>query len=140
MSAGHDFADLVIAQRASLRKTVTEADIALYAGISLDTNPIHIDAESAAQSVFGERIAPGMLVASLISAVIGTSLPGPGTTYLDQTLQFLAPVRIGDTVTATVEILALNADRKRAKLKTTCSVGGRIVIDGIAYVQVPSRG
>lgn len=139
-SAGPFFEDLAVAQSASLRKTVTEADILMYVAVSLDANPIHIDAEAAAQSGFGERIAPGMLVASLVSAVIGTKLPGPGTTYLDQSLQFIAPVRIGDTVTARVEVMALNADRKRAKLKTTCLVAGKLVLDGVAYVQVPSRG
>jgi 3-hydroxybutyryl-CoA dehydratase len=139
MTPDHFFEDLQIGQTASLRKTITEADILMYSAVSLDTNPIHIDAEAARLSVFGERIAQGMLVAGLISAVIGTKLPGPGTLYLDQSLRFVAPVKIGATVTATVEITALNPDRKRAKLKTICTVGTDVVIEGEAYVQVPSR-
>jgi 3-hydroxybutyryl-CoA dehydratase len=139
MTPDHFFEDLQIGQTASLRKTITEADILMYSAVSLDTNPIHIDAEAARLSVFGERIAQGMLVAGLISAVIGTKLPGPGTLYLDQSLRFVAPVKIGATVTATVEITALNPDRKRAKLKTICTVGADVVIEGEAYVQVPSR-
>jgi 3-hydroxybutyryl-CoA dehydratase len=139
MSTGYFFEDLQVGQTASLAKTITEADILLYAAVSLDHNPVHIDAEAAKQSVFGERIAHGMLSAGLISAVLGTQLPGPGTLYMRQSLRFAAPVKIGDTVNATVEVTALNPDRKRATLKTTCTVGDTLVIEGEAYVQVPSR-
>ena len=139
MNAVYLFKDLFLGQTASIRKTITEADILIYSGISLDTNPIHVDTESARQSIFGERIAHGMLVAGLISAVIGTKLPGPGTLYLDQSLRFIAPVKIGDTVTATVEVASLNVDRRRVKLKTICTVGDATVIDGVAYVQIPSN-
>jgi 3-hydroxybutyryl-CoA dehydratase len=134
------FEDLQVGQTASLGKTITEADILMYAAVSLDTNPVHIDAEAAKQSIFGERIAHGMLSAGLISAVLGTQLPGPGTLYLKQSLRFAAPVKIGDTVTATVEVAELQAERKRATLKTVCRVAGKTVIEGEAYVQVPSRG
>ncbi len=135
-----DFEDLTIGQTASLGKTITEADILLFAAVSLDTNPVHVNEEAAQASVFGTRIAHGMLSASLLSAVLGTQLPGPGTIYMGQTLRFRAPVKPGETVVATVEITALNAEKKRATLKTVCTVGGEVVIEGEAYVQVPSRG
>jgi 3-hydroxybutyryl-CoA dehydratase len=140
MTTGTYFEDLRIGQTASLGKTITEADILLYAAVSLDTNPVHLNAEAASKSVFGERIAHGMLSAGLISAVLGTQLPGPGTLYMRQSLRFAAPVKIGATVTATVEVTALNAEKHRATLKTTCTVGDEVVIEGEAYVQVPSRG
>ena len=133
------FEDLAIGQTASLGKTITEADILLFAAVSTDTNPVHINAEVAKASVFGERIAHGMLSAGLISAVLGTRLPGPGSIYMSQTLRFRGPVKIGATVTATVEITALNAEKKRATLKTVCTVDGEVVIEGEALVQVPSR-
>ena len=133
------FEDLAIGQTASLGKTITEADILLFAAVSTDTNPVHINAEVAKASIFGERIAHGMLSAGLISAVLGTRLPGPGSIYMGQTLRFRGPVKIGATVTATAEITALNAEKNRATLKTICTVDGEIVIEGEALVQVPSR-
>ena len=139
MTTGTYFEDLRIGQTASLGKTITDADILLYAAVSLDTNPVHLNDEAARKSVFGERIAHGMLSAGLISAVLGTQLPGPGTLYMRQSLRFAAPVKIGSTVTATVEVTALNPEKKRATLKTTCTVGDEVVIEGEAYVQVPSR-
>jgi 3-hydroxybutyryl-CoA dehydratase len=140
MSNGFFFEDLSVGQTASLAKTITEADILMFSAVSMDTNPVHIDAEAAKDSIFGERIAHGMLSASLISAVLGTRLPGPGSLYMRQSLRFAAPVKIGQTVTATVEVMSLNPDKKRATLKTICTVGGELVIEGEAYVQVPSRG
>ena len=131
------FEDLQVGQTASVAKTITEADILLFAAVSTDTNPVHIDAEAAKASIFGERIAHGMLSAGLISAVLGTRLPGPGTIYMGQTLRFRAPVKIGDTVTATVEVTALDAAKRRATLKTTCAVAGKLVIEGEAQVQIP---
>ena len=139
MSNGYFFEDLTIGQTASLAKTITEADILLYSAISMDTNPIHLDAEAAKESLFGERIAHGMLSAGLISGVLGTKLPGPGALYMRQSLRFAAPVKIGQTVKATVEVLTLNPDKKRATLKTICTVGDELVIEGEATVQVPSR-
>lgn len=133
------FEDLAIGMTASIGKTITEADILMYATVSMDTNPVHINAEAAAGTIFKERIAHGMLSAGLISAVLGTRLPGPGSIYLGQTLNFRRPVKIGDTVTATVEVTALDPDRKRATLKTTCTVAGKIVIEGEATVIAPSR-
>jgi 3-hydroxybutyryl-CoA dehydratase len=139
MTTGHFFEDLQLGQTDSIGKTITEADILLYAAVSTDTNPIHIDAEAAKQSIFGERIAHGMLSASLISAVLGTRLPGPGSLYMRQSLRFAAPVKIGDTVKAIVTVTALNPEKKRATLSTVCAVGDTVVIEGEAYVQVPSR-
>jgi len=139
MSTGHYFEDLHVGQSASLGKTITEADVLLYVAVSTDTNPIHIDADAAKQSIFGERIAHGMLTAGLISAVLGTRLPGPGALYMRQSLRFAAPVKIGDTVRATATITALNSEKKRATLNTICTVGDTVVIEGEAYVQVPSR-
>jgi len=140
MPHGTFFEDLQVGQTASLGKTISEADILMYAAVSTDTNPIHLDAEAAKASIFGERIAHGMLSAGLISAALGTRLPGPGSLYMRQSLRFAAPVKIGDTVTATVTVTALNAEKKRATLSTVCTVRGEVVIDGEAYVQVPSRG
>lgn len=136
---GYAFEDLEIGQTASVGKTITEADILLFAAVSTDTNPVHLDAEAAAHSVFKERVAHGMLSAGLISAVLGTRLPGPGTIYMGQTLRFRAPVRIGDTVTAMAEVTALDAEKKRATLKTTCTVAGNVVIEGEATVLPRSR-
>lgn len=124
---------------AETAKTITEADILLFAAVSTDTNPVHIDAEAAAKSMFGHRIAHGMLSAGLISAVLGTKLPGPGSIYLGQTLRFRAPVNIGDTVRARVEVTAVDAAKKRATLKTECFVGDKLVIDGEAVVMPPVR-
>lgn len=137
---GIAFEDLVVGQTARIAKTVTEADILMFAAVSLDTNPVHLDADAAAASVFKERVAHGMLSAGLISAVLGTRLPGPGTVYLAQTLRFRAPVRIGDTVTAVAEVTALDPARRRATLKTSCFVKGRPVIEGEATVLPRSAG
>ncbi|MCW8085781.1 MaoC family dehydratase [Sabulicella glaciei] len=136
---GMRFEDLSVGQKARFSKTITEADILLFAAVSGDTNPVHIDAEAAKATAFGERIAHGMLSASLISTVLGTRLPGPGTIYLAQTLKFRAPVRIGDTVTATAEVTALDPARKRATLATVCTVAGKTVLEGEATVMVQSK-
>jgi len=137
--AGLFFEDLSVGQSASMGKTITEADILMFAAVSGDTNPVHLNAEYAAGTMFKQRIAHGMLSAGLISAVLGTQLPGPGTIYLGQTLKFRAPVKIGDTVTATVTVASLDAEKKRATLATVCTVGGKPVIEGEASVMVPSR-
>lgn len=139
MANGLFFEDLRAGQTATLSKTITEADINMYSAISLDTNPFHIDEELARQSRFGGRIAHGMLPAGLISALPGTKLPGPGTTYPRQSLAFKTPVRIGHTVNAIVEITDLNLSRKSATLRTRCMVKEDVVIDGEAVVLVPTR-
>lgn len=125
---------------AELAKTVTESDIVLFAGVTGDFNPVHIDAETAKQSVFGERIAHGMLSAGFISAVIGMRLPGSGSIYLSQTLRFTKPVRIGDTVTARVEVLEVLTAKRRVRLATSCrNQNGEVVVDGEAVVMLDHR-
>ena len=123
MSDGFVFEELSVGQKASFAKTITEADILLFAAVSGDTNPVHINAEAAAASMFKERIAHGMLSASLISTVLGTRLPGPGTIYLSQPLNFRAPVRPGQTVHASVCVSAVDVARRRVTLDTVCRVG-----------------
>ena len=139
MSDGLFFEDLAVGQKASFGKTITEADIVLFAAVTGDTNPMHLHAAYAKPSIFKERIAHGMLAAGLITKVLGTQLPGPGTIYMSQSLKFRAPVRIGETVTATVEVLALHPEKHRATLRTVCTVAGEPVLEGEAFVSVPSR-
>ncbi|HQT65971.1 MAG: (R)-hydratase [Rhodospirillales bacterium 20-60-12] len=139
MAAGVNFENLVIGQSASLGKTITEADILLFSAVSMDINPLHLNEEHAQQSIFKGRVAHGMLCGSLISALLGNSLPGPGTIYLTQSMRFRAPVRIGETVVATVEVASLDQVRKRATMKTMCHVGDKLVIEGEAVVIPPSE-
>ncbi len=120
-------------------KTVTEADIVMFAGISGDTNPVHLDALFADQTAFKGRIAHGMLSASFISTVLGTRLPGPGGIYLSQSLRFCAPVKAGDTVTARVTVKHVNPDNKQVALDTVCTVGDTVVVDGEAVLLVSRR-
>lgn len=136
---GYFIEDLTVGQKESFAKTVTDADITLYAGVSGDTNPVHLDDEFAAETMFKGRIAHGMLSAAFISAVLGARMPGPGAIYLSQTLKFRAPVRPGDTVTAECEVTAIDLEKRRVTLKTTCYVKGKPVIDGEAVVMPPSR-
>jgi 3-hydroxybutyryl-CoA dehydratase len=132
------FEELEVGQRAEFRKTVTEADVVLFAGVTGDLNPAHIDQVAAEASPFGGRIAHGMLTAGLISAVLGMKLPGPGTIYLEQSLRFLRPVRIGDTVTASAEVLELVPAKRRVRLATTAAnQAGETVLKGEALVMVP---
>ncbi|WP_293932680.1 MaoC family dehydratase [Iodobacter sp.] len=131
--------DLALGLSAEYRKTITETDVILFAGISGDNNPMHIDEEYAAKTRFEGRIAHGMLSASLISTVIGTRLPGAGAIYMGQNLKFLKPVKIGDTVTALVTVLELLQEKQRVRLLTECWVRGEKVIDGDALVWVPRR-
>lgn len=133
------FEDLSVGMRESYAKLVTDADIVGFAEISGDRNPIHLSDDYAAKTPFKTRIAHGIYTASLISAVIGTRLPGPGAIYISQTLKFLAPVRIGDTVTASVEIVELTEKGRRGKLRCECRVGATLVMEGEAEVKVPAR-
>jgi 3-hydroxybutyryl-CoA dehydratase len=135
---GYNVEDLACGQSASLSKTVTEADIVLFSGISTDTNPVHVDESYAATTPFKGRIAHGMLCASFISAVLANKLPGPGTIYMGQTLRFRAPVRPGDTVKAVVTVKEIVREKGRVILETTCSVGDKVVIEGEATVKVTS--
>ncbi|WP_420102967.1 MaoC family dehydratase [Bosea sp. (in: a-proteobacteria)] len=133
----HAFEDLAIGRSESLMRTVMERDIALFAELSGDANPIHLSESFAAGTRFGQRIAHGMLTASLVSAVLGTRLPGPGAVYLSQTLTFLAPVRIGDVVTARVEVVEMVAERRRVRFFCECLVDGKAVMEGEAWVAMP---
>jgi 3-hydroxybutyryl-CoA dehydratase len=123
-----------------LTKTIGEREIQLFAEVSEDRNPIHLCDEAAGASIFGQRIAHGMLSASLFSAIIGERLPGHGTIYLGQNLRFKAPVRIGDTVTAEVRVADIDRAKKRVTLHCTAWVGDIAVIEGDALVLAPSRG
>jgi 3-hydroxybutyryl-CoA dehydratase len=131
--------DLSVGQTAERRHTVSEADIAAFAAVSGDTNPVHLDAAYAARTRFGSRIAHGMLAASYLSAVLGVDLPGPGAIYLSQSLRFRRPVRIGDEVVARVTIAAIDAERGRVNLETVCVVGDKSVVEGEAVVMVERR-
>ncbi|UCV29193.1 MaoC family dehydratase [Ferribacterium limneticum] len=124
---------------ASIAKTVTETDIILFAGISTDVNPAHLDEEYAKTTMFGGRIAHGMLSAGFISAVLANHLPGAGTIYLSQTLKFKAPVRPGDTVRATVTVKEVNVEKNRVTLDTVCTVAGKTVIEGECVMMPPVR-
>jgi 3-hydroxybutyryl-CoA dehydratase len=130
------YEDIKVGDEASLTRTITEVHIVNYAGLTGDMNPVHVDAEHAAQSIFGERIAHGMLVAGLISAVLGTQLPGPNSIYLGQDLSFTAPVKIGDTVRVTVTVTDKRDDKRIIKLRTTATNQRReMVIDGTAVLK-----
>lgn len=133
------FEDLAIGLRDSVMRTVMASDVTDFATVTGDVNPIHMSDAYAAQTRFGQRIAHGMFTASLVSAVLGTRLPGPGAVYLSQTLQFLGPVRIGDVVTAAVEVVELVENRRRVRLFCECLVDGSAVLEGEAWVSVPSR-
>ena len=132
--------DLKAGMEAEYSRAVTEADIAAFAAVSGDNNPVHLDEAFAAGTDFKGRIAHGLLTASYISTVIGTKLPGPGAIYLAQTLRFMAPVRIGDVVRAVVRVIHLDPRRRRARLACFCYVGPNVVLEGEANVKVPSRG
>lgn len=131
--------DLEVGMVRSLRKTVSDRDIELFAEVSTDRNPVHLDDAYAQDTIFEGRIAHGMLTAGLISAVIGEQLPGHGTVYLGQSLRFLAPVRPGDTVLAEVEVLEIDYAKRRVKLDTRCLIDGKPVLKGEANVLAPSR-
>ncbi len=136
---GYFLEDLAVGMSAAYSKTVTESDIAKFAEVSGDNNPLHLDEDFAKTTRFKGRIAHGMLSAGFISTILGTQLPGPGSVYMSQSLRFTAPVRIGDTVTARAEITGIRTDKKRVTLVTTCAVGDKVVIEGEALVLVPSR-
>ncbi|MGB8274302.1 MAG: MaoC family dehydratase [Alphaproteobacteria bacterium] len=136
---GYCLEDLSVGMSASFVKTVTEADILLFSAVSGDLNPVHINEEYAKGTMFKGRIAHGILTVALISAVLGTKLPGPGSIYVSQTAKFLAPVRAGDTVEARATITEIIKEKKRVVLKTECLVGGKQVLDGEAMVMVPTR-
>lgn len=140
MQPGKTLDMLQVGDSAEFSKTVSEADIYLYAGITGDFNPAHVNESYAEKTCFKTRIAHGLLAAGFISAILGTQLPGPGTIYMKQKLDFLAPVRIGDTITARVEVREIIKEKKQVKLRTTCiNQGGELVLDGEAVVSPPRR-
>ena len=135
---GKTIDEITLNETAEFTKTISESDVYLYAGVTGDFNPAHINEEYAKQTFFKTRIVHGMLAAGLISAVVGMRLPGPGTVYVRQELDFLAPIRIGDTVTARVEVIEIMTAKKQLRLKTTCSnQDGTVVVDGEATVSAP---
>jgi 3-hydroxybutyryl-CoA dehydratase len=136
---GYDIEDFSIGMSATFSKTITEADIVLFAGVSGDNNAIHINQEFAESTPFEGRIAHGMLTASVISATVANKLPGPGAIYMNQSLNFRAPVKPGDTVHATVTVKEIMLEKQRVVLVTSCNVKGRVVIDGEALVKVGSN-
>jgi 3-hydroxybutyryl-CoA dehydratase len=136
---GFYFEDLSVGQSAEITRVVGAADIDAFAAVSGDDNPVHVDADYAKTTTFQERIAHGMLSGAYISAVLGTRLPGPGAIYLNQSLRFRRPVRIGDAVTARATVTALDERRGHVTLATVCLVGGKTVVDGEAVVMVPKK-
>ncbi len=136
---GHFFEDLIIGMEASYARRVRDEDIVIFAEVTGDTNPLHLDENYAAESMFKGRIAHGALTASYISTVLGTILPGPGAIYVSQSLNFRRPVRIGDEVVAKARVVELLPEKKRVILTCDCSVGGKTVLEGEALLVVPSR-
>ena len=135
---GKTIDELKVGDTAEFTKTVSEADIYMYAGVTGDVNPAHIDEVHASKTFFKTRIAHGMLLAGFISTVVGNRLPGYGTIYVKQEVSFLSPVRIGDTVTARAEVVEVIKEKNRVKLKTTCTnQDGTMVVDGEALVSPP---
>ncbi len=137
---GYFIEDLSVGMTAVFAKTVTEADIVLFAGVSGDTNPVHLNEEYASTTMFKGRIAHGMLSAGFISAMLGTKLPGPGCIYMSQSLKFKAPVRAGDTVVARGTVSEVIAAKRRVVIQTVCTVGDTVVLEGEAMLMVPTRG
>ncbi len=131
--------DMKIGLSASIRKTVSDQDIRLFAEITGDTNPVHLDEEFAAQTVFKQRIAHGMFSAGLISAVLGTHLPGPGAIYLEQSLKFRLPIHLGDEVETRVTVTDINERRRRVTLSTECLVDGKRVTQGEALIMIDKK-
>jgi 3-hydroxybutyryl-CoA dehydratase len=141
MTEGKSIQELKIGDSTKISKTITEADIELFARATGDFNPIHLDQAYAEKTMFEERIAHGLLSIGFVSAILGNILPGHGTIYLSQEIKFLAPVRIGDTITARVEVLELILEKNRAKFRTSAmNQDGKLVVDGIAWVMPPRKG
>lgn len=135
---GKTIEEIKVGDTAKFSKTISESDVYLFAGVTGDLNPAHVSEEYAKDTFFKTRIAHGMLSASFISTVIGTMLPGPGSVYMRQEANFLAPVKFGDTITAVVEVAEIIVDKKRVRLKTYCiNQEKTIVVDGEALVSPP---
>lgn len=136
---GYYIEDLEVGMTESYGKTITDADIVMFAGISGDTNPVHLNETFAENTQFKGRIAHGLLAASFISTVLGTRMPGPGCIYMSQSLNFRAPVKVDDTVRARVTVVEVNREKKRVKVETVCTVDDTVVLDGEAVLMVSSR-
>lgn len=136
---GKYFEEIELGDIVEAKHTVSEEDVRLFAQVSGDHNPLHMDEEYAAKTQFGGRIAHGALTASYISALLGNDMPGPGSIFTGLELRFRRPVRIGDEVTARAEVIELNPRGCRVALKVSCSVGGKPVVSGTAHVVAPSR-
>ncbi|UTW51404.1 MaoC family dehydratase [bacterium SCSIO 12827] len=136
---GFYFEDLEVGQSDEYSRTISESDILIFAGVSGDTNPVHLNHEFASETMFEGCIAHGLLTASYISTVIGTKMPGPGCIYVGQTLKFKGPVKAGDTVIARATIMEKIDAKKFVKIQTQCLVGDKVVLDGEATIMVPSR-
>lgn len=136
---GYTFDELKVGMSAVESRTITETDLRNFSGVSGDINPMHLNEEFASKTMFKGCIVHGMLTASLISAVVGNRLPGPGCIYISQSLKFKAPVRVGDTVYAKAVITDLNPEKKRVTLETKCYVGDTVVLEGEASVFIPER-
>lgn len=131
--------DLEPGMSVTISKAFSEQDVLHYADLSTDDNPLHLNEEFARQTRAGGRVIHGMVTASLISAIVGTRLPGPGCLWMSQEMRFLAPVRVGETVRAKAELISVDTNKQRVRLATTCKVGNRSVLDGEALIWVPSR-
>ncbi len=136
---GYYIEDISAGMASVYAKTITDADVILFAGISGDVNPLHLNHEFAIGSVFEGRVAHGMLTASFLSTIFGTRLPGPGCIYLSQTLKFKGPVRVNDTVVARAKVRSVDRKRRSVVFDCTCAVGETIVLEGEALILVPSR-
>jgi len=139
MGEGKSIDELKVGDSAQISKTITETDITDFAKVTGDFNPVHLDQAYAEKTIFKGRIAHGLLSVGLLSNVLGNILPGHGTIYLSQEVKFLAPVRIGDTITARVEVMELIPEKNRVKFRTTCiNQEGKIVVDGTAWAMPPT--
>lgn len=136
---GYFIEDLDVGMSAGISKSFAARDLAMYSELSTDDNPLHMNEEFASRTRTGGPVLHGMITASLISAIIGTRLPGPGCLWMSQQMRFLAPVRVGETVHASAKVTQVDADKQRVRLSTVCTVAGREVLDGHALVWVPSR-
>ena len=137
---GKSIDEMKIGDSAQIVKTITEGDIQLFARATGDFNPVHLDQAYAEKTMFKGRIAHGLFSVGLISTILGNILPGHGTIYLSQEVKFLAPVKIGDTITAKVEVIEVIPEKKRAKFRTSCmNQDGKLVVDGIAWVMPPKK-
>ena len=134
------FEDLTVGMSGSIEKLITDDHIVKFAEVTGDTNPLHLNDDYAKRTLFGGRIAHGMLTASLFSAVLGTKMPGPGCIYMSQSIRFRAPVRPGDVVVATVTVSRIDNERQRVAFECSCFLGETIVAEGESLAKVPSRG